>query len=83
MTQLNLVRNPDTLELEEHPFIEYWLDCYKRDDVDEEGVPYGFFVNCYSFTPLNEEEIKELLKAHNPDYILLAWGKINPGFDEF
>ncbi|MGB3532132.1 MAG: hypothetical protein WBA13_01300 [Microcoleaceae cyanobacterium] len=82
MTQ-NIVRNPETLELEQHPIIEYWMDCYKKDDVDEDGTPFAFYVNCYSFTPLNETGIKENLKAHNPDYILLNWGQIDPTFDEF
>ena len=83
MPQINLVRNSETHELEQLPIIEYWVDCYERDDVDEEGIPFAFYVNIYSFAPLNEEEIKELLKAHNHDYILLDWGEINQEYDEF
>lgn len=75
MTQTTLIRNPETFELEELPIIEYWTVCYEKDDVDEEGVPFGFYVNLYSIEPLNEGEVKELLKAHNSDYILLDWGK--------
>ena len=83
MPQINLVRNSETFQLEELTIIEYWTVCYRKDDVDEEGVPNTFYVNVYSFTPLNSEEIQGLLKAHNPDYILLDWGKLDPTLDEF